>query len=189
MSVFIYAGTLSTAAVSTGTTTTMTSTFSTWTASQWIDETFRLDDGAQVGISRIITANTTDKLTFAPALPSAPTSNENFRVARTLRAVTGSVSRSVREIGDRHRGFDGTLRTTIRSRVSDYSFRTTPLTFAAASCVETTLTSSTQPVECGGDLFSTGSLTNCVTSLLGWTPIHAGDGNRMAATVTLSQSS
>jgi hypothetical protein len=190
LSVFLYAGVLSSGAPSTdGTTTTLTSTTSTWAADEWIGETVRIDSGTDVGESRIITDNTTDTLTWSPAFDNATSSGDTFRVARTLRVRRDSMARSLTHIGDRRRAFDGTVRSTIRSRPATYTFRTPPLTLADASSYEDTVTPSTQPVECGGDLFSSGSLQDCDADLLGSEFIEASTGPREVLEIRLMESS
>lgn len=75
----------------------------------------------------------------------------------TVNAAKDSVKRNITEIGDAARTFDGTWRQNIRNRVSGWQGRTPPLTTAVASSQFAALTSSTQPVECWGDMLGAAS--------------------------------
>lgn len=189
MSVFCYVGTLSTGGASTGTTTTLTDTGSTWTADEWIDETLRIDSGDQSGESRLITDNTTDTLTFSPALSAAASSGSGYRIARTVKAARGNASRQVAFVGDRHRSFDGTMRGFIRNRLDTWTVQTPPLGLADATTIEGTLTNSTQPQECGGEMFSSDSLVDCETDVIGSRWVEVSTGPREVLEVRFQESS
>lgn len=73
----------------------------------------------------------------------------------TVNVATDASSRTVQEIGDRARAFDGTMRSTVRARKKAWSFTTVPMTDAAASTLETAL-NGTLPVAVSGDI--TGSV-------------------------------
>lgn len=87
-----------------------------------------------------------------------------------------SVSRNFQEIGDRARSFDGTLRETIRSRVSQYKGSTVPLSWADASSVISSLNASTQPQNCDGTMLSSGGATTVTmfTRALKSDPLQSG---------------
>jgi hypothetical protein len=83
-----------------------------------------------------------------------------FRIDGSVIPVAqNSVNRTFQEIGDRERSFDGTLRETIRSRVSLYEGATIPMTWADASSVIASLNTSTQPQNCDGTMLSSGGAT------------------------------
>lgn len=73
----------------------------------------------------------------------------------TVEVAAGASSRAVVEIGDRARAFDGTLRSTVRSRKKAWSITTVPMTKANADTLETAL-NGTLPVAVSGD--TTGSV-------------------------------
>lgn len=70
----------------------------------------------------------------------------------TVGAAKDSVRRTVTEIGDGGRMFDGTWRQNVRNRVSGWAGETHALKSSQASTQFAALTSSTQPVECWGDM-------------------------------------
>lgn len=73
----------------------------------------------------------------------------------TVEVAPGGSSRAVTEIGDRARAFDGTMRSTVRSRKKVFAFTTVPMTQAAATTLETALNGAL-PVAATGD--RTGSI-------------------------------
>lgn len=77
----------------------------------------------------------------------------------------GTLRRRVIEIGDKARTFDGTMRETIRSRVSEWEAETTPLELADRNKVLDALESSTQPQTVYGSAFRKrdGTLPNVFT--------------------------
>lgn len=109
----------------------------------------------------------------------------------SIPVAEGSVSRTVVEVGDRARTFDGTLRETIRNRVSQYSGETTPLIWADASSVFNTLNASTQPQNVSGTLLSSGGATTItmMTRATRTAPQHAGGEDRFVVSWTVEESS
>jgi hypothetical protein len=98
-------------------------------------------------------------------------------VAGTVVPVAeGSVKRDVLEIGDRMRTFDGSLRETIRNRVSSYAGETPPLLWADASSVFDTMNASTQPQNVSGTMLSSGGATTVtmMTRALKSRPVQSG---------------
>lgn len=68
----------------------------------------------------------------------------------TVEVTPGGSSRTVTEIGDRARAFNGTMRSTVRDRKKAFQFTTVPMTQAAATTLETAL-NGTLPVAATGD--------------------------------------
>lgn len=98
-------------------------------------------------------------------------------VAGTVVPVAeGSVTRTVSEIGDRVRTFDGSLRETIRNRVSSYAGETPPLLWADASSVFDKMNASTQPQSVTGTMLSSsGTATSSMfTRALRTRPVQSG---------------
>lgn len=102
-----------------------------------------------------------------------------------------SVDGNRQEIGDRSRTFDGTLRETIRNRVSGWSGNTIPMTLADKNEVQALLESSTQPQGSFGDMVagSTGDFPNVFTSVTSVTPIQSGNERRYVVAFTAEASS
>lgn len=102
-----------------------------------------------------------------------------------------SVDSNRQEIGDRSRTFDGTMRETIRSRVSGWSGTTTPLTQADKNEVQSLLESSTQPQTSFGEMVagSTGDFPNVFTSVTEITPIQSGTARRYVLGFSAEESS
>lgn len=73
----------------------------------------------------------------------------------TVSVAQDSVRAPITEIGDRARTFSGTLRETIRNRVTAYTGRTIPISRTDATTQLAALNKSTQPQGCTGDLLST----------------------------------
>lgn len=103
----------------------------------------------------------------------------------------GSVRQNRFEIGDRDRTFDGTLRETIRSRVSIWDAETTPLSIADMNEVVAKLESSTQPHQAFGDMFKlkTGVLPNVFSRLNESRLVQSGNERKYALSFTAEQSS
>ena len=78
-----------------------------------------------------------------------------YLVVGGVTVSVAAASRAVEEIGDRARAFDGTKRSTIRSRKYVYSVTTVPMADGTATTLEAALNGSL-PVACSGDL--TGSI-------------------------------
>lgn len=99
----------------------------------------------------------------------------------TTEVAPGASSRSVTEIGDRARAFDGTLRSTVRGRKKAWEFTTVPMTKAAADTLETAL-NGTLPVAVSGD--TTGSV-NTHPEVTGRVDIATSGGFRVALSFRL----
>lgn len=92
----------------------------------------------------------------------------------------GSISNTRVEIGDRSRTFDGTLRETVRARVSDWEAETVPLTLADANDVQSALEASTQPQTAYGAMIasSSGEFPEVFTRVLSRQPVQSGGDRR-----------
>jgi len=101
----------------------------------------------------------------------------------TASVARESVSRETIEIGDRARAFDGTMRSTIRSRKYRWTARTSPLTQADADTFIAALNGAL-PVECSGDW--TGAV-NTHPEVLGTDHIGAGSSYRIIVAFALNQ--
>lgn len=108
----------------------------------------------------------------------------------TIPVAQNSVRRDTEEIGDGGRTFDGSYRETIRNRVWEFSGRTPSITRADASSVYNTLTSSTQPQTCAGDLISSsGGSVSCFTKAERFSPTLSGSTHYVVIEWQLLQSS
>jgi hypothetical protein len=108
----------------------------------------------------------------------------------TIPVAANSVQRSEEEIGDSGRTFDGTWRETIRNRVWDFAGETPLITRADASSVYDTLTSSSQPQTCAGDLISSsGGSLSCFTKVSRFDPHVSGSTHAVSIRFELKQSS
>lgn len=94
-----------------------------------------------------------------------------------------TAARETIEIGDRARAFDGTMRTTIRSRKYRWSARTTPLTQADADTFLAALNGAL-PVACTGDW--TGAV-DTHPEVTGIEHIGAGSSHRIIVAFALNE--
>lgn len=102
-----------------------------------------------------------------------------------------TIDNNRQEIGDRGRTFDGTMRETIRSRVSGWSGDTVPLTRSDKNSVQSLLESSTQPQGAFGEMVagSTGDYPNVYTSIASINPIQSGTERRYVVSFNVEESS
>lgn len=110
----------------------------------------------------------------------------------TIGVAKDSVRTTITEIGDAARTFDGTWRQNIRNRVPSYAGQTPPLLSSEQSAQYAALTSSSQPVECYGDLLgstSSSGAANYFTRALTESPIVTGSGSRTSINWELQASS
>lgn len=91
------------------------------------------------------------------------------------------------EVGDRHRAFDGTYRSSVTDSLRSWDLTTVPLVRATADTLYTTLTSVVQPSSCSGDLL--GGSVDCFTKLTGWRPIVSDSTYRVIVNFRLEESS
>jgi len=91
------------------------------------------------------------------------------------------------EVGDRHRAFDGTYRSSVTDTLRAWDLTTIPLTRTVANTLYTTLTTTVQPSSCSGDLL--GGSVDCFTKLTGWHPIVSDSTHRVVVTFRLEESS
>lgn len=77
----------------------------------------------------------------------------------------GRSSRDKKEVGDRERAFDGTMRETIRTRKRSWRVTTHPMIRSDANALETEL-ESTPPLTCAGDFL--GGTVSCHAKILNW---------------------
>lgn len=82
----------------------------------------------------------------------------------TVSVAPGGAREAVVEIGDRARAFDGTMRSTVRSRKKAWPITTIPMTQGDATTLETAL-NGTLPVACSGDIL--GASVNCHPEITG----------------------
>ena len=107
--------------------------------------------------------------------------------AATVTVKPGGARLNTHEVGDRHRAFDGTYRSTVVDTLRSWSVTTTPMARATANTLYTILTGTTQPTSCSGDLL--GAATNCYTHLRDWSSVVADSTHRIVAQFTLEESS
>ena len=108
----------------------------------------------------------------------------------TIPVARNSASADTEEIGDSDRAFDGTMRQTIRNRVTQWRGETIALTRADASSVLSTLNTSTQPQTCAGDLLATiSTAVSCFTKAVTETPLQSGSTARYVVSWQLDESS
>jgi len=79
--------------------------------------------------------------------------------AITVPVKPGGAELDVSEVGDRHRAFDGTYRSTVRDTPRSWSFTTAPMLSTDGDSLYTVLTSLTQPTSCDGDFL--GGAVSC----------------------------
>ena len=103
----------------------------------------------------------------------------------------GSVREEVLEVGDRDRTFDGSLRETIRSRVSIWKAETVPLSVGDRNRAVTALQRSTQPSQVYGAMCrtSTGLLPAVFTRVGEEALVQSSTERRYAISFTAEQSS
>jgi hypothetical protein len=106
----------------------------------------------------------------------------------TVTVGGGGASMEITEVGDRHRAFDGTYRSSVIDEQRTWRIRTTPLTRSGADTLFTTLTASTQPQSCAGDLLGSTDL-NCDTQFVGEQAIVSSTGSRYVVEFILRESS
>lgn len=106
----------------------------------------------------------------------------------TVTVAGGGASMETSEVGDEHRAFDGTYRSSVIDEQRTWRIRTTPLTRTEADTLFATLTASTQPQSCAGDLLGSTDL-DCVTSFVGEDSIVSSTGSRYVIEFLLHESS
>lgn len=89
-----------------------------------------------------------------------------FLVVSGITVNVTNASKQEQEIGDKARAFDGTYRSTIRTRKRTWTIQTAPIARATADTLETALKSTTLPLVCSGDLL--GATVNCFPDLSNW---------------------
>lgn len=106
--------------------------------------------------------------------------------------IASGSAREVRtEIGDRARTFDGTMRETIRSRVSGWSAETIPLNTFDSNKVRVALEQSTQPQQAFGTLIqdSTGGILDVFTKVDTVSPVQSGTTRMETISFSVEESS
>lgn len=101
----------------------------------------------------------------------------------TVKVATGSPSRSVYEVGDRARAFDGTMLSRVRARKKEWTITTVPLLQADATTLETALNGAL-PVACSGDLTGAVNAHPVVTEV---TPVKINGAFRVIVSFTISE--
>lgn len=77
---FSYTSSQNSTSTGTPTTTTIQRAASTWTTNEFAGLTVEITSGGQSGQTSVISSNTSNTLTFAPALPGAPVAGDTFRI-------------------------------------------------------------------------------------------------------------
>ena len=109
--------------------------------------------------------------------------------ASTVAVAPNSANMTQDEVGDRHRAFDGTYRSTVVSRPRVWKLKTAPTALSAADSLRTILNASTSPTLCSGDLLGSSSGFNCDTELNDWNVIMSSTGITVVVGFTLRESS
>lgn len=159
--------------------------------SAWADTRFYLNSGGttQQGVNSFIAVKVDSGVKTLTDMRSL---NPFFGVLTSAIPVAqDSVDGDRQEIGDRDRTFDGTLRETIRSRVSGWSGTTVPLTQADKNEVQELLESSTQPQTGFGEMIagSTGDFPNVFTTVTSIAPVQSGTARRYVLAFDVQESS
>ena len=95
------------------------------------------------------------------------------------------------EVGDRHRAFDGTYRSSVISQPQVWKGRTSPIPRGTANTIRGLLNNSTQPQQCSGDLLGSTDI-DLFTQFGGWNIVNSStdaSGGAVVLTFTLWQSS
>lgn len=111
--------------------------------------------------------------------------------ASTVPVAPGGAGLTQDEVGDRHRAFDGTYRSSVRDQLKVWRVETSPMPRSDADTLLGILNSSTQPVTCQGDLLDSTGLS-CDTQFDSWTPIISStstEGHGIVMSFTLRESS
>jgi len=107
----------------------------------------------------------------------------------TVAVAPNSANMTQEEVGDRHRAFDGTYRSTVTGQPRVWKLKTAPTASSAANTLRGVLNNSTQPQACSGDLFGSTGTVNCDTELNDWNPIMSSTGQTVVIGLTLRESS
>jgi len=89
----------------------------------------------------------------------------------TVPVALGGGSLKDHPVGDKHRAFDGTMRSTITDHLREWKVRSAPMLSTAANALYTSLVSLTQPKTCSGDLL--GASIACHTTFESKTSVVA----------------
>ena len=106
----------------------------------------------------------------------------------TVTVAGGGASMEISEVGDRHRAFDGTYRDSVIDQQRTWRIRTVPLTRTQANTLFSTLTASTQPQSCAGELLGSTDL-DCDTQFVGEQALVSSTGTRYVVEFLLLESS
>ena len=110
----------------------------------------------------------------------------------TVPVAANSATMTQEEVGDRHRAFDGTYRSTVRSYPREWKLKTSPMLSTTAETFRGVLNNSTQPQACSGNIFNSTGTVDCDTQLTDMAPLVTSTGTsfgHVVLSITLRESS
>ena len=107
----------------------------------------------------------------------------------TVPVALGAGSLKDHPVGDKHRAFDGTMRSTITDHLREWKVRSAPMLSTDVDTLYASLTSLTQPKTCSGDLL--GASISCHTTFESKTSVVASSTSALRYVVefTLEEAS
>ena len=106
----------------------------------------------------------------------------------TVPVALGSGSMTVETVGDKHRAFDGTIRSTLTDQLRVWKVRSVPMPTGTVDTLFASLTSlSSQPLTCSGDLL--GASISCYGTWDRKTSVAGSSGIQFTVEFTLEESS